>query len=79
MHAGARIVRLDRTAGDDGGDEWKFEILSKFEEHRSMNYSADVQPCSRPHSSEETILSTSFYDKLLCLWKVRRRDTEPIL
>ena len=31
-----------------------------------MNYGSDVQPSS---GAVKTIVSTSFYDKLLCLWK----------
>ena len=60
MHAGTRIVKLVR--GSDGA--WSFEVLAKFEEHRSMNYGSDVQPGTRD------VVSTSFYDKLMCLWRV---------
>lgn len=62
MHAGTRVLRLSRN---DAGD-WSFEVLGKFEEHQSMNYGSDVQP---GHGSLKTIASTSFYDKLLCLWR----------
>lgn len=41
---------------------WSFDVLAKFEEHKSMNYGSDVQP------STGMIVSTSFYDKLMCLW-----------
>ena len=61
MHAGTRIVRLCK--GEDG---WSFKVVGKFEEHESMNYGTDVQPDS---GNVKTIVSTSFYDKLLCLWK----------
>ncbi|THW74893.1 WD40 repeat-like protein [Aureobasidium pullulans] len=64
MHAGARIVEVKK---DEGG-EWTIELLAKFEEHKSMNYGSDVQPGSE-NGGEQTIISTSFYDKLLCLWK----------
>jgi len=63
MHAGARVVRL--REGQDGA--WSFEVLARFEEHRSMNYGSDVQP-SRDRVVR-TVASTSFYDKLLCLWR----------
>lgn len=63
MHAGARIVRLMR--GRDSS--WNFEVLAKFEEHQSMNYGSDVQPDQ--NGTMKTLISTSFYDKLLCLWK----------
>lgn len=62
MHAGSRIVRLSKGR-DDG---WSFDVMAKFEEHQSMNYGSDVQPsCDRLKS----IVSTSFYDKLLCFWQ----------
>lgn len=62
MHAGTRIVRLQQ-APDDG--EWRFEVLARFEEHKSMNYGSDVQPSEQP---TKKVVSTSFYDKLLCVW-----------
>lgn len=64
MHAGTRIVRL--TQGRD--NSWNFEVLAKFEEHQSMNYGTDVQPTEGELT--QSIISTSFYDKLLCLWKI---------
>ncbi|KAI5209884.1 WD40 repeat-like protein [Aureobasidium subglaciale] len=64
MHAGARIVEIRK----DGSGEWTVEVLARFEEHKSMNYGSDVQPGSES-GGEQTIVSTSFYDKLLCLWR----------
>lgn len=68
MHAGSRIVKLIR---EEGGDDWKFEVLARFEEHRSMNYGSDVQPGGAEEGArrKKRIVSTSFYDKLLCLWE----------
>jgi len=62
MHAGARLVRLSR---DPRTETWKFEVLARFEEHKSMNYGSDAQP--QP-GNLKTLISTSFYDKLMCLW-----------
>ena len=62
MHAGTRVVRLCK-----GGKAWEFEVLARFEDHRSMNYGADVQPGSM--AAGKMIVSISFYDKLMCLWK----------
>ncbi|KAK5743420.1 hypothetical protein LTR17_002595 [Elasticomyces elasticus] len=62
MHAGTRVVKLSR--GRD--DAWQFEVLAQFEEHKSMNYGSDVEPSE---NTLKSIVSTSFYDKLLCLWK----------
>ncbi|KAG9719492.1 WD40 repeat-like protein, partial [Aureobasidium melanogenum] len=64
MHAGTRIVAVTK---DEGG-EWIIEVLARFEEHKSMNYGSDVQPGST-EGGQQTIISTSFYDKLLCLWR----------
>lgn len=65
MHAGTRVIRLRGDSSEDAG--WTFGIIGKFEEHRSMNYGSDAQP---GNGSLETIVSTSFYDKLLCLWHI---------
>jgi len=62
MHAGARVVELRR----DAEGQWRIEVLARFEEHKSMNYGSDVQPAD---GRVKTIVSTSFYDKLLCLWR----------
>ncbi|KAK7712024.1 Prohibitin-2, subunit of the prohibitin complex (Phb1p-Phb2p) [Botryosphaeria dothidea] len=66
MHAGARILRLE-GAGDarEGELAWEFEVLAKFEEHQSMNYGSDVQQ----GSDGRKVVSTSFYDRLLAVWK----------
>lgn len=68
MHAGTRIVRLSR-AGDDA---WDFNVLAKFEEHKSMNYGSDVQPVTEG-DGKRLVVSTSFYDKLMCFWHVNLR------
>lgn len=63
MHAGTRIVKLARN-----GDEWQFEVLARFEEHKSMNYGSDSQPGLNA-KGQRTFITTSFYDRLLCLWR----------
>jgi diphthamide biosynthesis protein 7 len=62
MHAGTRVVELLKTA--DG--EYRLQVLGRFEEHKSMNYGSDFQPGWR---DKLAVVSTSFYDKLLCLWE----------
>lgn len=64
MHAGTRIVKLAR----DDNEEWQFEVLAKFEEHKSMNYGSDCQP-HVTENGQRTFITTSFYDRLLCLWR----------
>ena len=71
MHAGTRIVRLQ--CRQESSEDWGFDVLAKFEEHRSMNYGSDVQPGS---GTKKRFVSTSFYDKLLCLWNFNVRDDE---
>lgn len=63
MHAGTRILKLFYAE-----NEWRFEILARFEEHKSMNYGSDCQP-SLNEDGQRTFLTTSFYDRLLCLWR----------
>lgn len=63
---------------DDDEEEWRFHVLAKFEEHESMNYGSDVQPDLKKKEEKEReekerkkkIVSTSFYDRRLCLWTV---------
>ncbi|KAI1863669.1 hypothetical protein JX265_008886 [Neoarthrinium moseri] len=63
MHAGARILRL---SGDDEG--CKIDILARFEEHTSMNYGSDFHPVDGDRQ-DLVCVSTSFYDKRMCIWK----------
>ncbi|KAG7043477.1 WD-40 repeat-containing protein [Colletotrichum scovillei] len=65
MHAGARVVELE---GPLSGEDWAVTVLAQFEEHKSMNYGSDFVPA--PESKRLECVSTSFYDKLLCLWEV---------
>ncbi|KAK4159635.1 hypothetical protein QBC43DRAFT_247026 [Cladorrhinum sp. PSN259] len=62
MHAGARVVEVVKML--DG--EYEFRVLTRFEEHKSMNYGSDFQPGWKDKLS---VVSTSFYDRLLCLWE----------
>lgn len=58
MHAGVRVVGLP-------GEGRPLNVVAKFEEHESMNYSSHVHR-SRPDS----VVSCSFYDKRLCIWSI---------
>lgn len=64
MHAGARVIRV---RGDLQG-ACSVEVLARFERHKSMNYGSDAQP--GVPGSPSVCVSTSFYDRLLCLWEV---------
>ena len=65
MHAGAKILKAVRWKGD----EWSIEVVSRFEEHESMNYASDACPNPILSIKPFTVVSTSFYDRKLCVWK----------
>lgn len=66
MHAGARVVEFRKTKDRD----WTIQVLARFEEHKSMNYGSDFMRQLDKDKVSSTLhcISTSFYDKLLCLW-----------
>jgi diphthine methyl ester acylhydrolase len=65
MHAGSRIVNIWTEAG-----EWSIDVVARFEEHESMNYGSDsTQTMSGEGSDQHIVVSTSFYDRRLCVWK----------
>jgi len=67
MHTGARILQIRvRDSGDSS-----IKVLAKFEEHESMNYGSDAtfaREGDEMHSRNLLVVSTSFYDRKLCLW-----------
>ena len=67
MHAGAKILEIKRMANG----EWIIDILAKFVEHKSMNYASAGRPRKTLLGRVESyvIVSTSFYDKKLCVWE----------
>lgn len=72
MHAGARLVNLVVEQEEN----WTCKVLARFEEHKSMNYGSDFV---RRRGGEEDGLrcvSTSFYDKLLCVWEYEPSERE---
>ncbi len=62
MHSGARVLQIDKTAG-----VWTINIIARFTEHESMNYASDV----RIGKEDTVFVSTSFYDRRLCVWNLR--------
>lgn len=62
MHAGPRIVELHLT--HEG--TWSIRILARFSGHESMNYASGILRDEEPGSR---IVSSSFYDQKLCLWR----------
>ncbi|KAK2744004.1 hypothetical protein FQN57_004457 [Myotisia sp. PD_48] len=76
MHAGARIIRVDHsTFPEEGEDEWDIQVLTEFTEHTSMNYASDFFMSSAAQGDGEydisnlLCVSSSFYDKRVCVWK----------
>ena len=68
MHAGAKILEVRR---EEGG-KWLINVSVRFVEHESMNYASDGRPRHRAGEVEGfTIVSTSFYDKKLCVWNTK--------
>lgn len=72
MHAGARIIRIRGSAENER--DLEVEVLARFEEHKSMNYGSDYSRVEGTLLHEEgkrdaVCVSTSFYDRLLCVWK----------
>ena len=65
MHAGSRVIKI---TGSSKMEECAVKIVARFEEHKSMNYGSDFQPGSEMPGRDLKIISTSFYDKLLCFW-----------
>ncbi|KAL9590894.1 MAG: hypothetical protein Q9203_000264 [Teloschistes exilis] len=68
MHAGCRVLEI-RLSQDDN---WTIDTVGAFEGHKSMNYASDAQmEPSGKKLGDLTFISTSFYDKKLCLWRLQ--------
>ncbi|KAL8797523.1 MAG: hypothetical protein Q9195_000339 [Heterodermia aff. obscurata] len=66
MHAGVRIL----TISNSEDDSWTIKESAKFEEHKSMNYASDARSePSEGNAQTFMVVSTSFYDRKLCIWK----------
>lgn len=76
MHAGTRIVKVTwkrASLSDLEIGDWDIEVLAQFTEHKSMNYASGVWKGRNDAATgtELVCVSSSFYDKRLCLWKVQ--------
>jgi len=47
--------------------ECGFEVVASVTIHKSMCYACDVLPAGEKRG-KRMVVSTSFYDKLLCVW-----------
>lgn len=61
MHAGCKVLELKTI----DGSQWTGKVLVSFTEHQSMNYGSHFM---RRSNGGLRCISTSFYDRLLCLW-----------
>lgn len=76
MHAGTRVLRITKSEGGGAADV-EIEVLARFEEHQSMNYGSDwsrveglLDGDGGGEPRRAVVVSTSFYDRLLCVWSV---------
>jgi diphthamide biosynthesis protein 7 len=62
---GARIIELKMS-----DTECDFKVVASVTIHKSMCYACDVQPAMKSGEipGKRLVVSTSFYDKLLCVW-----------
>lgn len=69
MHAGAKVLKIELRPGK----HCVIKGIADFEEHQSMNYACDARGVVSENGSKSTMcISTSFYDKKLCIWNVPR-------
>ncbi|KAL8651185.1 MAG: hypothetical protein Q9210_003401 [Variospora velana] len=69
MHAGCRVLKIFEPPHRD--ENWSLEVVGKFEAHESMNYASDAQQDPQVRDVKDlTFISTSFYDKKLCVWRL---------
>ncbi|KAL3463028.1 hypothetical protein BJX64DRAFT_132276 [Aspergillus heterothallicus] len=76
MHGGTRLVRVAVSPGDGGETEAEIEVSAEFTEHESMNYASGIsglasQDGGLGEGSELKVVSSSFYDKRVCVWSAR--------
>ena len=65
--AGARILEVEGTLTG----QWCIKVVGSVTIHQSMCYASDVKPLENEDETQQPriCVSSSFYDKLLCLWK----------
>lgn len=68
MHSGAKVIEVSCSPDEN----WSIKTLGSFEEHESMNYACDAREETNDHNiTSKTYISTSFYDKKLCVWEMK--------
>jgi diphthamide biosynthesis protein 7 len=69
MHAGVRILEISR----DDSSIWGINVIASFSEHKSMNYGSDWRLARASGAKAIKVVSTSFYDRLVCVWQFEFR------
>ncbi|KAI4229661.1 MAG: hypothetical protein L6R36_000708 [Xanthoria steineri] len=76
MRVGCKILKVHRNSED----EWGIEVLAEFVDPgrvRALSYASGFQVgSSSPDLQDMTFVSTSFYEKKLCIWKVEDEEAE---
>ena len=89
-NAGVRILHFIRKENGSIDGEWSIVVMASVTQHRSLCYASDTMPLSPSadvgrneifdNANSESIypstvvVSTSMYDKLLCVWRYREQD-----
>lgn len=85
-NAGVRILEFLRDENCRKEGEWSIKVLASVTQHRSLCYASDTPPLtpldmeidgneiSQSKYHKTTVVSTSMYDKLLCIWTFEELD-----
>ena len=67
MHAGPKLLQLAPSRESD----WEISVVAGFKGHESMNYASECRALVKePGLKDLQFVSTSFYDKKLCVWSI---------
>jgi diphthamide biosynthesis protein 7 len=69
MHAGTRVLEVSYSKG-----EFVINVVAAFCQMSSMNYASAVAPRDETSDTYD-IVSTSFYDRKVCLWRYSAKPT----
>lgn len=73
MHAGPCVIYIRVPSCASTDRDCVIEVYAKLEEHGSMNYGTDASPSrgnSEAGEQATCVVSTSFYDRKLCVWNI---------
>ncbi|KAF3891496.1 Diphthine methyltransferase [Trichophyton interdigitale] len=76
MHGGACVISVVHYLRHPKVEStWGINIIAQFTEHKSMNYASDVRQ-NYDEPSKLLCLSSSFYDKRICIWEAKIQNDE---